>query len=66
MPFQCEKEDAIMQLCREKYHWEYLPSHKETRQKTVDESYEWIKRGEDAEKKEGLCLEKGTGWFGSR
>ena len=55
--------ETIMHLCREKYHWEYLLSHKETRQKTVDESYEWIKSGEGAEKKEGLCREKRTGCY---
>lgn len=42
--------ESFMNLCRETYHWEYLFTEKETRQKSIDESYEWIKKGEGAEK----------------
>ena len=36
---------------------------KGTRQKNLDECYEWIKKGEGTEKITGLCQEKGTGWY---
>ena len=51
--------EPIMQLCRE-YHWEYLFTQKDTRQKLLDESFEWIKNGNGAERKSGLCEEKGN------
>lgn len=65
----CIQGDALytaenfMNLCRETYHWEYIFTQKETRQKSIDESYEWIKNGDGAEKITGLCKEKGTGWY---
>ena len=52
--------EPIMKLCREKYHWEYLFTQKDTRQKQVNEGYEWIKSGEDCVRQEGLCPEKGS------
>ena len=55
--------ENFMNLCRETYHWEYIFTQKETRQKSIDESYEWIKNGDGAEKITGLCKEKGTGWY---
>lgn len=51
--------EPIMQLCRE-YHWEYLFTQKDTRQKLLDESFEWIKSGDGVEKKSGLCKENGN------
>lgn len=55
--------ENFMNLCKETYHWEYIFTQKETRQKSLDESYEWIKKGEGTEKITGLCQEKGTGWY---
>lgn len=54
--------EPIMQLCRN-YHWEYLFTQKDTRQKLLDESFEWIKSGDGAERKSGLCEEKGTACY---
>ena len=51
-----------MQLCRE-YNWEYLLTPKSTRQKLLDESFEWIKSGDGAEKKNGVCEEKGNACY---
>ena len=51
-----------MQLCRE-YNWEYLLTQKSTRQKLLDESFEWIKSGDGAEKKNGVCEEKGNACY---
>lgn len=55
--------ENLMSLCKETYHWEYIFTQKEARQKNIDESYEWIKNGDGAEKRTGLCKEKGTGWY---
>lgn len=55
--------EPFMNLCREKYHWEYLFTQKNTRQKKLDEGFEWIKTGDDAVRQIGLCKEKGTGFF---
>lgn len=55
--------EPIMKLCREKYHWEYLFTQKDTRQKQVNEGYEWIKSGEGCVRQKGLCQEKGSGFF---
>ena len=52
-----------MKLCSGRYQWEYLFSQKDTRQKKLDEGFEWIKAGEDAEYQNGLCKEKGRGFF---
>ena len=54
--------ESIMQLCRD-YHWEYLFTQKENRQRLLDESFEWIKRGDGAEKKSGMCDEKGNACY---
>lgn len=54
--------EPIMQLCRE-YNWEYLFTQKNTRQKLVDESFEWIKSGKGTEIKSGLCHEKGKACY---
>jgi len=55
--------EPFMNLCKEKYHWEYLFTQKSTRQKKLDESFEWIKSGEDATRQKGLCKEKGSGFY---
>lgn len=55
--------EPFMELCREKYHWEYIFTHKDTRQKKLDESYEWIKSGDDSTRQSKLCKEKGDGYY---
>ena len=55
--------EPIMKLCREEYPWEYLFTQKDTRQKKLDEGFEWIKRGEDATRQMGLCKEKGSAFY---
>lgn len=52
-----------MKLCKEKYHWEYMFTQKNTRQKILDECFEWIKTADDAKRQTGLCKEKGTAFF---
>lgn len=54
--------EPMMKLCREKYHWEYIFTQKDTRHKLVDEGFEWIKSG-GVKKASGLCKEKGTGCY---
>lgn len=51
-----------MKLCRE-YGWKYLFTHKDGRQKLLDEGFEWIKSGEPSMRYSGLCSEKGTAFF---
>lgn len=55
--------EPFMKLCREKYHWEYIFTQKDTRQKKLDESFEWIKSGDDSTRQTGLCKEKGTAFY---
>lgn len=55
--------EPFMELCREKYHWEYIFTQKDTRQKKLDESFEWIKSGDDSTRQTGLSKEKGTGFY---
>lgn len=38
-------------------------THKNTRQKILGESFEWIKAGDDAKREIGLCKEKGSGFY---
>lgn len=40
-----------MKLCREKYHWEYLFTQKDTRQKKLDEGFEYKYEIADEKKK---------------
>lgn len=54
--------EPIMQLCRNN-HWEYLFTQKDTRQKLLNESFEWIKSGGGAEKKNRLCKENGDACY---
>lgn len=55
--------EPFMELCSETYHWAYLFTQKDTRQKKVGEGFEWIKAGDGAEEQTGLCREKGSGFF---
>ena len=55
--------EPFMKLCKEKYNWEYLFTQKDTRQKLLNEGFEWIKSGDDAIREVGLCKEKGTAFF---
>lgn len=54
--------EPMMRLCREKYHWEYIFTQKDTRQKLLDEGFEWIKSG-GVKKISGLCEEKRAGCY---
>lgn len=54
--------EPMMKLCREN-GWQYIFTQKVGRQKLLDESYEWIKAGKGAEKLEGICKEKGNGYY---
>lgn len=54
--------EPMMELCRKK-GWEYIFTQKDTRQKLLNESYEWIKAGEGTTKVERICEEKGTGTY---
>ena len=51
--------ETIMQLCRENYHWEYLFTQKATRQKLLDESFEWIKAVMEQKRKADYVKKKG-------
>ena len=37
--------EPFMELCKKTCHWEYLFTQKNTRQKKLDEGFEWIRRG---------------------
>lgn len=54
--------EPMMRLCRE-YNWKYIFTQKDTRQKTLGESFEWIKCGEGAIRKEGICSETGVAFY---
>ena len=54
--------EPVMALCRE-CRWEYLFTQKGTRQKLLGEGFEWIKSGEDSAYMEGMCKERGTGFY---
>lgn len=55
---------SFMKICREK-HWEYIFTQKATRQSMLNEGFEWIKSGEDAQRITDLCKEKGTAFYGN-
>lgn len=67
LPF-CLQGDAlyaaepIMKICR-KCGWKYILTQKETRQKALAESYEWIARGGGAETVKEIGKEGGTGEY---
>ena len=54
--------EPMMKLCKE-HKWEYIFTHKNTRQKNVAGTYEWICLGEGQTKKEKLCKEKRIGSY---
>lgn len=54
--------EPIMKLCRGK-HWKYILTQKETRQKVLAESYEWIQKGGGAKAVEGIGKESGNGEY---
>lgn len=54
--------EPMMKICR-KRGWKYLLTHKATRQKLLDESYEWIREGEGSTQVIGIGKEKGTGEY---
>jgi hypothetical protein len=55
--------EPFMKLCREDYQWEYLFTQKAARQRKVNEGFEWIKSGEGAVRRTGVCKEKGTAFY---
>ena len=55
--------ESFMKLCKKKYHWDYLFTQKSTKQKILDECFEWVKTADDAKRQTGLCKEKGTAFF---
>jgi hypothetical protein len=54
--------ESIMKICKNK-NWHYIFTHKDSRQKLLGESYEWIKQGGGATVVMNICGEKGTGEF---
>lgn len=54
--------EPLMKLCRRK-KWKYLFTHKGTRQKSLEESYEWIREGDGGTKVRGIGKEKGEGEY---
>lgn len=54
--------EPIMKICRER-RWKYILTQKETRQKILAESYEWIARGGGSEIVKGIGKESGTGEY---
>ena len=54
--------NTIMRLCR-KNHWEYILTQKETRQKLLSESYEWIAGGGGKTEVKNIGKELGTGGY---
>lgn len=55
--------ESFMKLCKEEHHWEYMFTQKDTRQKKLNEGFEWIKSGEEAIRQIGLFKEKGSAFF---
>ena len=54
--------EPIMEMCREN-GWQYIFTQKETRQKILSESYEWIAGGGGKTEQKNLCSESGTGAY---
>ena len=54
--------EPIMKICNQN-HWKYILTQKETRQKILAESYEWIQEGGGAEKVEKRGKERGDGEY---
>lgn len=54
--------EPLMEICRGK-RWKYLFTHKGTRQKLLDESYEWIRQGNGSTEVCGIGKEQGKGEY---
>lgn len=54
--------EPIMKICRQK-KWKYIFTHKSTRQKLLDESYEWIRKGNGSTHLSRIGKEKGDGEY---
>lgn len=54
--------EPLMKICRRK-KWKYLFTHKGTRQKLLEESYEWIREGNGSTRVSGIGKEKGDGEY---
>lgn len=54
--------EPLMKICRTK-KWKYLFTHKGTRQKLLEESYEWIWEGNGNTQVRGIGKEKGDGEY---
>ena len=54
--------EPVMKMCREK-KWKYLFTHKATRQKLLEESYEWIRQGNGSVSVGRIGKEKGSGEY---
>lgn len=54
--------EPLMKICRRK-KWKYLFTHKGTRQKLLEESYDWIRKGNGSTKVRGIGKEKGAGEY---
>ena len=54
--------ESIMAQCR-RYGWRYIFTQKSSRQRTLGESFDWIKSGDGAEEVTGIGKERGTGRY---
>lgn len=54
--------ESIMKICR-KNHWKYILTQKDTRQKVLAESYEWIQKSGGAKEVEKIGKESGDGEY---
>lgn len=54
--------EPLMGICRQK-GWKYLFTHKATRQRLLDEGYEWIRGGNGSTQVTGIGKEKGKGEY---
>lgn len=54
--------ESLMKICREN-RWEYIFTHKETRQKQLNEDFEYLTNSEECVTMERIGKEKGTGVY---
>lgn len=54
--------EPLMKICSRR-KWKYLFTHKGTRQKLLEESYEWIREGNGSTQVRGIGKEKGDGEY---
>lgn len=54
--------ESIMKICNRK-HWKYILTQKDSRQKVLSESYDWIQEGGGAETVEKIGKERGNGEY---